>query len=38
MGMTIPIALRLDRKYFAQFQNQRVTITDDGSIASAKSQ
>jgi len=38
MGMTIPIALRLDRKYFAQFQNQRVTITGDGRIDLAKSE
>ena len=36
MGMTIPIALRLDRKHFAQFQNQRVSISDDGTIDLAK--
>ena len=38
MGMTIPMALRLDRQHFAQFQNQSVTITDDGAIERAKSQ
>lgn len=36
MGMTIPIAVRLDRKHFAQFQNHRVTISDDGAIDIAK--
>lgn len=36
MGMPIPIALRLDRNHFAQFQNQHVTITADGVIALAK--
>jgi len=38
MGMTIPIALRLDRKHFAQFQNQRVSIADDGTIDLEKSE
>ena len=38
MGMTIPIAVRLDRKHFAQFQNQRVTITDVGAITIEKPQ
>jgi uncharacterized protein len=32
MGMPIPIALGLDGKYFAQFQNQSVAITSDGVI------
>jgi uncharacterized protein len=32
MGMTIPIALRLDRQYFPHFQNRRVAITSEGSI------
>jgi len=32
MGMTIPIALRLDRQHFSHFQNRRVSITSDGSI------
>jgi uncharacterized protein len=32
MGMAIPIALRLDRQQFPHFQNQRVSITSEGSI------
>jgi len=36
MGMPIPIALRLDRKYFAQFQNQRISITSEGAIEVAQ--
>ena len=35
MSMPIPIALRLDRHHFAHFQNQRVTISADGTIAIA---
>lgn len=35
MGMRIPIALRLDRQHFANFQDQRVTISADGVIAVA---
>jgi len=38
MGMSIPIALRLDRQEFAQFQNQRVTVSADGVIEIAKPQ
>ena len=36
MSMPIPIALRLDRQHFAHFQNQRVTISSDGTIEIAK--
>lgn len=32
MGMQVPIAVRLDRRHFAELQNQRVTISDDGVI------
>jgi predicted aconitase with swiveling domain len=32
MGLSTPIALRLDRQYFQQFQNQRVSITAAGEI------
>jgi predicted aconitase with swiveling domain len=32
MGMAIPIALRLDRQHFSQFQDRRVAISADGSI------
>ena len=33
MGLPIPIALRLDRHQFARFQNQRVSVSEDGVIA-----
>lgn len=32
MGMKIPIAVRLDRQHFSHFQNQRVSITSEGTI------
>ena|SRR5436190_15202848 len=32
MGLPTPIALRLDRQHFQDFQNQRVSITPDGVI------
>lgn len=32
MGMPVPIALRLDRHHFAQFQNHRASITSEGMI------
>jgi predicted aconitase with swiveling domain len=36
MGMPIPIAVRLDRNHFAQFQVERVTISAEGMIETAK--
>jgi predicted aconitase with swiveling domain len=36
MGMPIPIAVRLDRNHFAQFQVARVTISADGVLESAQ--
>jgi predicted aconitase with swiveling domain len=32
MGMPIPLALRVDRQHFSQFQNQRVAISADGRL------
>lgn len=32
MGLPIPIALRLDRQQFSQFQDRRVSISADGAI------
>ena len=36
MGMPIPIAVRLDRNHFAQFQNEQVTISTEGLIEVTK--
>lgn len=38
MGMPIPIALRLDRQQFAEFQNQRVAISAHGVMGVYNSQ